>query len=119
MLQRVYGTAFMKRAGSLPAHAEKQKSAPPQEAGSAAGSIPYTGQERRGSRVLAPKGWRLFQSLINYMRQRQGTSQLCGSEHAGRDGPWSVETSGHWFSYRENMFHHANRETNACSPSNR
>ena len=60
--------------------------------------------EAPGSVFWLLKGWRLFQSLINYMRQRQeqaGYVEVNTPDVMDR-GLW--ETSGHWFNYRENMF---------------
>ncbi|MBA4290702.1 MAG: threonine--tRNA ligase, partial [Pseudomonas sp.] len=57
-----------------------------------------------GSVFWHPKGWTLFQQLINYMRQQQD-----GAGYVEVNTPdvmdrslW--ETSGHWFNYREAMF---------------
>ncbi len=51
-----------------------------------------------------PKGWELFQSLINYIRRRQnavGYREVNGPQVLDRS-MW--ETSGHWEWFRENMF---------------
>ena len=51
-----------------------------------------------------PKGWELFQSLINYMRRRQnavGYREVNGPQILDKS-LW--ETSGHWETFRENMF---------------
>ena len=51
-----------------------------------------------------PKGWELFQSLINYMRRRQnavGYREVNGPQILDKS-LW--ETSGHWERFRENMF---------------
>ena len=51
-----------------------------------------------------PKGWELFQGLINYMRRRQnavGYREVNGPQILDKS-MW--ETSGHWEWFRENMF---------------
>lgn len=51
-----------------------------------------------------PKGWRLFQTLIEYMRSRQeeaGYVEVNTPDVMDR-ALW--ETSGHWLNYRDNMF---------------
>ena len=51
-----------------------------------------------------PKGWELFQGLINYMRRRQkaaGYREVNAPQILDKS-LW--ETSGHWDWYRENMF---------------
>ena len=51
-----------------------------------------------------PKGWELFQSLINYMRRRQnavGYREVNGPQILDKS-LW--ETSGHWETFREHMF---------------
>ena len=51
-----------------------------------------------------PKGWELFQSLINYIRRRQnaaGYREVNGPQILDKS-LW--ETSGHWEWFRENMF---------------
>jgi threonyl-tRNA synthetase len=51
-----------------------------------------------------PKGWQLFQELINYMRRRQnavGYREVNGPQLLDKS-LW--ETSGHWQTFRENMF---------------
>jgi threonyl-tRNA synthetase len=57
-----------------------------------------------GSVFWHQHGWRLFQTLISYMRRRQ---EVAGYEEVNSPdimdrGLW--ETSGHWQNYRENMF---------------
>lgn len=50
-----------------------------------------------------PKGWRLFQNLVNYMRRRlEGTYEEVNTPHILDVSLW--ETSGHWGWYNENMF---------------
>ncbi|MGB7335013.1 MAG: threonine--tRNA ligase [Salaquimonas sp.] len=49
------------------------------------------------------KGWRVFQSLVNYMRRRlDGTYEEVNAPQILDKSLW--ETSGHWGWYQENMF---------------
>jgi threonyl-tRNA synthetase len=49
------------------------------------------------------KGWRMFQSLVNYMRRRlEGTYEEVNAPQILDKALW--ETSGHWGWYKENMF---------------
>nr|WP_255561714.1 threonine--tRNA ligase [Pseudohoeflea sp. DP4N28-3] len=49
------------------------------------------------------KGWRMFQSLVSYMRrQLEGTYEEVNAPQVLDHALW--ETSGHWGWYRENMF---------------
>jgi threonyl-tRNA synthetase len=51
-----------------------------------------------------PKGWTLFQSLMNYMRRRQNAAgyREVNAPQILDKALW--ETSGHWETFRENMF---------------
>src|SRR5215217_5732052 len=50
-----------------------------------------------------PKGWTIFQELIAYMRRRlKGTYQEVNAPQILDKALW--ETSGHWETFRENMF---------------
>jgi threonyl-tRNA synthetase len=57
-----------------------------------------------GSVFWHPRGWRLFQELIGYMRKRQETAGYVevNSPDIMEKALW--ETSGHWQNYRANMF---------------
>jgi threonyl-tRNA synthetase len=61
-------------------------------------------EEGPGTVFWHPKGWTLFQTLISYMRRRQeeaGYIEVNTPQILDR-ALW--ETSGHWQTYRENMF---------------
>jgi threonyl-tRNA synthetase len=51
-----------------------------------------------------PKGWELFQNLINYVRRRQNAARYreVNAPQILDKSLW--ETSGHWETFRENMF---------------
>jgi threonyl-tRNA synthetase len=61
-------------------------------------------EEAPGSVFWHPKGWRLFTTLIDYMRRMQekaGYTEVNSPDMMDR-GLW--EQSGHWEKFRENMF---------------
>ena len=61
-------------------------------------------EEGPGTVFWHPKGWTLFQTLISYMRRRQeaaGYIEVNTPQVLDR-ALW--ETSGHWQTFRENMF---------------
>ena len=57
-----------------------------------------------GSVFWHPKGWTLFQQLINYMRQQQDAAGYVEVNTPDVMDRSLWETSGHWFNYREAMF---------------
>lgn len=105
MLQRVYGTAWAKKEDQeaylhMLEEAEKRDH---RKLGAALDLFHFQ-EHAPGSVFWHPKGWRLFQNLINYMRERQeqaGYVEINTPDVMDR-GLW--ETSGHWQNYRQNMF---------------
>jgi threonyl-tRNA synthetase len=104
-LQRIYGTAWAKKEEqeaylTMLEEAEKRdhrKLGPMLD-------LFHLQEEAPGSVFWHPHGWRLFQDLIGYMRQRQedaGYVEVNTPDVMDRS-LW--ETSGHWFNYRDNMF---------------
>lgn len=105
MLQRIYGTAWAKKDeldGYLHMLEEAEKR-DHRKLGQQLGFFHFQ-ENAPGSVFWHPKGWTLFQALINYMRIRQeeaGYVEVNTPDVMDR-GLW--ETSGHWQNYRENMF---------------
>lgn len=105
MLQRIYGTAWAKKDeldGYLHMLEEAEKR-DHRKLGQQLGFFHFQ-ENAPGSVFWHPKGWTLFQALINYMRVRQeeaGYVEVNTPDVMDR-GLW--ETSGHWQNYRENMF---------------
>jgi threonyl-tRNA synthetase len=105
MLQRVYGTAWARKEDQdaylhMLEEAEKRDH---RKLGQQLGLFHFQ-DEAPGAVFWHPKGWRLFQTLIGYMRQRQedaGYVEINTPDVMDR-GLW--ETSGHWQNYRQNMF---------------
>ena len=105
MLQRIYGTAWARKE-DLAAHLhmlEEAEKRDHRKLGQQLGFFHFQ-ENAPGAVFWHPKGWTLFQSLINYMRMRQdaaGYVEVNTPDVMDR-GLW--ETSGHWQNYRQNMF---------------
>jgi threonyl-tRNA synthetase len=105
MLQRIYGTAWAKKE-EMEAYLHMLEEAEKRDHRKVGQQLDFFHfqEEAPGSVFWHPKGWRLFQSLINYMRERQeqaGYVEVNTPDVMDR-GMW--ETSGHWQNYRQNMF---------------
>ena len=105
MLSRIYGTAFAKQA-DLDAHLHRLEEAAKRDHRKLGREMDlfHFQEEGPGTIFWHPKGWTLFQTLISYMRRRQeeaGYIEVNTPQVLDRS-LW--ETSGHWSSYRENMF---------------
>ncbi|MDP2102577.1 MAG: threonine--tRNA ligase [Methylotenera sp.] len=105
MLQRVYGTAWRNKE-ELDAYLfqlEEAEKRDHRKLGQQLGLFHFQ-DEAPGAVFWHPRGWKLFQSLISYMRQRQedaGYVEVNTPDVMDRS-LW--ETSGHWQNYRQNMF---------------
>jgi threonyl-tRNA synthetase len=104
-LQRVYGTAWTTEQ-ELAAHLEQIEEAEKRDHRKLGREMDLFHFQEEGPGVVFwhPKGWELFQNLINYMRRRQnavGYREVNGPQILDKS-MW--ETSGHWEWFRENMF---------------
>jgi len=105
MLQRIYGTAWRNKE-ELDAYLfqlEEAEKRDHRKLGQQLGLFHFQ-DEAPGAVFWHPRGWKLFQSLISYMRQRQedaGYVEVNTPDVMDRS-LW--ETSGHWQNYRQNMF---------------
>ena len=105
MLQRIYGTAW-RDDKELKAHLlmlEEAEKRDHRRLGREMDLFHFQ-EEAIGSVFWHPKGWTLFQSLIEYMRHRQneaGYVEINTPDIMDR-GLW--EKSGHWEKFSENMF---------------
>ncbi|HPQ95672.1 MAG TPA: threonine--tRNA ligase, partial [Thiolinea sp.] len=105
MLQRIYGTAWasskdLKQYLTFLEEAEKRDH---RKLGRQLDLFHFH-EEAPGAVFWHPKGWTVFQQLINYMRVRQeqaGYVEINTPDVMDRS-LWEI--SGHWFNYRENMF---------------
>ncbi len=105
MLQRIYGTAWAKK-DELDAYLHMIEEAEKRDHRKLGQQLDFFHfqDEAPGAVFWHPKGWRLFNTLIGYMRERQeeaGYVEVNTPDVMDR-GLW--ETSGHWQNYRQNMF---------------
>jgi len=104
-LQRVYGTAWATDA-ELAAHLHQIEEAEKRDHRKLGREMDLFHFQEEGPGVVFwhPKGWELFQTLINYMRRRQNAVgyREVNSPQILDKAMW--ETSGHWEWFRENMF---------------
>ncbi|WP_321831313.1 threonine--tRNA ligase [Thalassovita sp.] len=105
MLSRIYGVAFAAKA-DLDAHLTMMAEAEKRDHRRLGREMDLFHFEEvaPGSIFWHPNGWRLFQTLIGYMRDRQeaaGYVEVNSPDIMDR-ALW--ETSGHWQNYRANMF---------------
>ena len=105
MLQRVYGTAWTKK-DDLDAYLHMIEEAEKRDHRKLGPQLDFfhLQDEAPGAVFWHPRGWRLFNTLIGYMRERQeeaGYVEVNTPDVMDR-GLW--ETSGHWQNYRQNMF---------------
>jgi threonyl-tRNA synthetase len=105
MLSRIYGVAFADKAAldghmTMMAEAEKRDH---RKLGREMNLFHFE-EVAPGSVFWHAKGWRLFQTLIGYMRDRQeeaGYIEVNSPDIMDR-ALWEI--SGHWQNYRQNMF---------------
>jgi threonyl-tRNA synthetase len=105
MLQRIYATAFATQA-DLADYLKRIEEAELRDHRRLGREMDlfHFQEEGPGTVFWHPKGWTLFQTLISYMRRRQeaaGYVEVNTPQVLDR-ALW--ETSGHWQTYRENMF---------------
>jgi threonyl-tRNA synthetase len=105
MLTRIYATAFARKE-DLDAYIVQLEEAEKRDHRRLGREMDlfHFQEEGPGTVFWHPKGWTLFQELIGYMRRRQmeaGYTEVNTPQVLDRS-LW--ETSGHWQSYRENMF---------------
>ena len=104
-LQRIYGTAWANDA-DLANHLHQIEEAEKRDHRKLGREMDLFHFQEEGPGVVFwhPKGWELFQGLINYMRRRQSAAgyREVNSPQILDKSLW--ETSGHWGWYREHMF---------------
>jgi threonyl-tRNA synthetase len=104
-LQRIYGTAWASEQ-ELATYLKQIEEAEKRDHRKLGREMDLFHFQEEGPGVVFwhPKGWELFQNLINYMRRRQnaaGYREVNGPQILDKS-LW--ETSGHWETFRENMF---------------
>jgi threonyl-tRNA synthetase len=105
MLQRIYGTAWStdKQLRVYLTQLEEAEKRDHRRLGRVMDLFHFQ-EEAPGAVFWHPRGWRLFQNLVEYMRERQvaaGYQEVNTPELMDRS-LW--EASGHWESFGENMF---------------
>jgi threonyl-tRNA synthetase len=104
-LQRIYGTAWATEA-ELALYLKQLEEAEKRDHRKLGREMDLFHFQEEGPGVVFwhPKGWELFQNLINYMRRRQNAAgyREVNSPQILDKAMW--ETSGHWEWFRENMF---------------
>ncbi len=105
MLQRIYGTAWAKKE-DLDAYLHRLEEAEKRDHRKLGQQLDlfHLQDNAPGSVFWHPKGWRLFQTLINYMRDRQTRAAYVEVNTPDVMDRSLWETSGHWQNYRQNMF---------------
>ena len=104
-LQRIYGTAWATEQ-ELAAYLKQIEEAEKRDHRKLGREMDLFHFQEEGPGVVFwhPKGWEVFQGLINYIRRRQnavGYREVNGPQILDKS-LW--ETSGHWDTFRENMF---------------
>ncbi len=105
MLSRIYGTAFAAQS-ELDAYLKQLEEAARRDHRRLGREMDlfHFQEEGPGTVFWHPKGWNLFQTLIGYMRRRQDAAGYIevNTPQVLDKSLWV--TSGHWDSFRENMF---------------
>ncbi|MGL5734695.1 MAG: TGS domain-containing protein, partial [Beijerinckiaceae bacterium] len=104
MLTRIYGTAFAKQE-DLDAHLKQIEEAEKRDHRKLGREMDLFHFQEEGPGVVFwhPKGWRLFQTLVAYMRGRLAADyDEVNAPQLLDKSLW--ETSGHWGWYSDNMF---------------
>ena len=105
MLQRIYGTAWpdQKQLDEYLHRLEEAEKRDPRKLGREL-VLFHMQEEAPGAVFWHPKGWQVFQTLIQYMRAKQtaaGFQEVNAPELMDRS-LW--EASGHWATFGENMY---------------
>jgi len=105
MLQRIYGTVWPTQT-ELDSHLKQLEEAELRDHRRLGRDMDlfHLQEQAPGSVFWHPKGWRLFQRLIDYLRQRQTAAgyQEINTPDVMEIGLW--QASGHWEKFGEHMF---------------
>jgi threonyl-tRNA synthetase len=105
MLQRIYGTAWPD-SKQLEAYLHRLEEAEKRDHRRIGRELDmfHMQEEAPGAVFWHPKGWRVFQKLIGYMRERQSIAgfQEVNAPELMERSLW--EASGHWQQFGENMY---------------
>jgi threonyl-tRNA synthetase len=105
MLTRIYGTAWRneKELNDYLHQLEEAEKRDHRKLGKEMNLFHFQ-EEAPGAVFWHPKGWSLFQSLINYMRNRQDKAGYVETNTPDLMDKSLWETSGHWEKFSEMMF---------------
>tara|TARA_Y100000590_G_scaffold393329_1_gene471544 strand:- start:12842 stop:14764 length:1923 start_codon:yes stop_codon:yes gene_type:complete len=105
MLTRIYGTAWRneKELNEYLNQLEEAEKRDHRKLGKEMNFFHFQ-EEAPGAVFWHPKGWKLFQSLINYMRNRQDLEGYIETNTPDLMDKTLWETSGHWEKFGESMF---------------
>ena len=105
MLQRIYGTAWPDKK-QLKAYLHRLEEAEKRDHRKLGRQLDlfHLHEEAPGSVFWHPRGWTLFNKLIEYMRRRQEAAGYIEVNTPDVMDRSLWETSGHWENYREHMF---------------
>ena len=105
MLTRIYGTAWRneKELNNYLQQLEEAEKRDHRKLGKEMDLFHFQ-EEAPGAVFWHPKGWSLFQSLINYMRNRQDDAGYVETNTPDLMDKSLWETSGHWEKFSEMMF---------------
>ena len=105
MLTRIYGTAWRneKELNEYLHQLEEAEKRDHRKLGKEMNLFHFQ-EEAPGAVFWHPKGWSLFQSLINYMRNRQDKAGYVETNTPDMMDKSLWETSGHWEKFSEMMF---------------
>jgi len=105
MLTRIYGTAWRneKELAEYLHQLEEAEKRDHRKLGKEMDLFHFQ-EEAPGAVFWHPKGWKLFQSLINYMRKRQDNAGYVETNTPDLLDKSLWETSGHWEKFGESMF---------------
>ena len=121
MLQRIYGTAWSseKQLRVYLKQLEEAEKRDHRKLGKQMDLFHFQ-EEAPGAVFWHPRGWTLFQSLIDYMRKKQDRAGYLEINTPDMMDRSLWEASGHWQTFGENMFttHTADDRTLAIKPMN-
>jgi threonyl-tRNA synthetase len=111
MLTRIYGTAWRneKELNEYLNQLEEAEKRDHRKLGKEMNLFHFQ-EEAPGAVFWHPKGWSLFQSLINYMRNRQDKAGYVETNTPDMMDKSLWETSGHWEKFSEMMFRTEEKE---------
>jgi threonyl-tRNA synthetase len=121
MLQRIYGTAWAK-SEQLDAYLKMLEEAEKRDHRRLGREMDlfHFQEEAQGSVFWHPKGWAMFQSLVNYIRRVQTKAGFVEVNSPDMMERTLWEQSGHWEKFRENMYiaETPDEKVYCCKPMN-